>query len=98
MKQTFLLLLFATANATAQVPDLSGSWNGTTSTPLGVYQVFDEIEQKGLVISGRGKMVNLKKTDSAAYTFEGFIKGPKTWVKITLLQQFFLLLPQTITN
>ncbi len=75
MKAIMICLLVLSHSLPAQVPNLSGSWSGTSGTPFGTYLVFDEIIQNGLTLSGHGKIINLQQTDSSAYTFEGYIKN-----------------------
>lgn len=70
---TFVFILLAHVSM-AQISNLTGLWSGTSSTALGTYQVFDQIEQQGLTLSGKGKIINLQQTDSSAYEFEGYIK------------------------
>ena len=77
MKNLTLVLILLTHLATAQIPNITGLWSGTSSTALGTYQVFDQIEQQGLTLSGQGKIINLQQTDSSAYEFEGYIKGDR---------------------
>lgn len=74
MKAILPALLLLAHLATAQIPNLTGLWSGTSGTALGTYQVFDQIEQQGLTLSGKGKIINLQQTDSSAYEFEGYIK------------------------
>ncbi len=75
MKFSFIILTILTFNLFAQVPNLSGNWSGTTNTPLGVYHVYEKYEQNGLLLSGIGKVVNTKKTDSASYRLKGSLDG-----------------------
>ncbi|MFY0598507.1 MAG: caspase family protein [Cyclobacteriaceae bacterium] len=75
MKFILPVLIFISFSLSAQVPNLSGNWSGTTKTPLGVYQVHETYAQTGLTFSGSGKMINLKRTDSASYELQGFVDG-----------------------
>jgi len=79
----FLFFFLLSLPGHAQIPNLSGDWSGTTQTLSGTYQVFDHIQQKGLTLSGYGKIVNVQKTDSSAYQFEGYIKGDDIQITLT---------------
>jgi len=83
MKAFLPTLLLLSHLASSQIPNLTGLWSGTSSTALGTYQVFDQIEQQGLTLSGKGKIINLQQTDSSAYEFEGYIKGDQIVVTHT---------------
>lgn len=75
MKAIVIVLSLISFPTFAQVPNLTGQWAGTSGTAFGTYQVFDQITQEGLTISGKGKIINLQQTDSSAYEFEGYVKG-----------------------